>query len=338
MKTLILGGTVFLSYAVAQEAVGRGHDVTCLARAESATPPPGARLVRANRDDGPSAYGQLAGDWDEVVEVSWNPRHVREALEVLAQRASHWTYVSSCSVYADNAGGPLDETAVTLGALGNGVEASLAMYGEAKVACEDMCLAVLSSRLHICRPGLIGGPGDPSDRFGYWPARFARFSNDDVLVPDSPDAVTATIDVRDLAAWIVTASERGLSGTMNVLGEERLLSDVLSLAQRAGGHRGALVALDEDWLVDHGVAPWSGEQSLPLWIPRSFGFEVFARRSSAHALARGLVRRPIEETIEATLRSERFAGLNRVRAAGLSPTRESELLLEWSTSHDQGHF
>jgi hypothetical protein len=158
------------------------------------------------------------------------------------------------------------------------------------------------------------------------------------LVPDSPDAVTATIDVRDLAAWIVTASERGLSGTMNVLGEERLLSDVLSLAQRAGGHRGALVALDEDWLVDHGVAPWSGEESLPLWIPRSFGFEAFARRSSAQALARGLVRRPIEETIEATLRSERLAGLERVRAAGLSPARESELLLEWSTMHDQGHF
>ena len=35
MKLLVLGGTMFLSKAVAEEAVRRGHDVTCACRGGS---------------------------------------------------------------------------------------------------------------------------------------------------------------------------------------------------------------------------------------------------------------------------------------------------------------
>ena len=35
MRLLVLGGTVFLSKAVAEEAVRRGHEVTCACRGES---------------------------------------------------------------------------------------------------------------------------------------------------------------------------------------------------------------------------------------------------------------------------------------------------------------
>ncbi|MHB1087724.1 MAG: NAD-dependent epimerase/dehydratase family protein [Acidimicrobiales bacterium] len=331
MKTLVLGGTVFLSYAIAEECVRRGHEVTCLARGEAGSVPAGATLVRADRAQGRSAYAQLNGDWDIVVDVSWEPGHVREALEALADRTRHWTYVSSCSVYADNGGGALDESAALLGALEPGGVASLEKYGEAKVACEESCHSAIGTRLHICRPGLIGGPGDPSDRFGYWPARFARHLDDNVLVPDSTRAMSATIDVRDLAAWIVTAGESGIVGTMNALGEPRLLSEVLVLAQRTAEHRGAMVAVGEGWLLDHGVAPWSGKDSLPLWIPRTMGFDVFSKRSSARALEFGLVRRSIEETLSVALAFERRAGLERERHAGLSPARESELLSQWSS-------
>ncbi|MEU4667852.1 hypothetical protein AB0F91_07760 [Amycolatopsis sp. NPDC023774] len=65
------------------------------------------------------------------------------------------------------------------------------------------------------RPGLITGPGDGSDRFGYWPGRFARGGR--VLVLAS-DRLAQYIDVRDLAAWIVTASETGLGGTFDGIG------------------------------------------------------------------------------------------------------------------------
>ena len=54
MRILVLGGTVFLSEAVATEAVRRGHEVVCACRGQSGPVPDGADLVVLDRD---------AGDW-----------------------------------------------------------------------------------------------------------------------------------------------------------------------------------------------------------------------------------------------------------------------------------
>ena len=68
----------------------------------------------------------------------------------------------------------------------------------------------------IARVGLIGGPGDESGRSGYWPWRFSRPADEQgsVLVPAAPDLLAAVIDVRDLAAWLVTV--RGAGGDRRV--------------------------------------------------------------------------------------------------------------------------
>lgn len=66
-------------------------------------------------------------------------------------------------------------------------------YGEAKVACEERVLDSFGpDRSLVVRSGLIGGPGDVSDRTGYWPLRFLRPATEDgsVLVPDAPDLAT----------------------------------------------------------------------------------------------------------------------------------------------------
>jgi len=335
MRILVLGGTVYLSAAIATEFVSLEHDVTCIARGTSGAVSPGARLIVANRASGKSAYAEANGDWDAVVDVSWEPSFVRDALSVLADRARHWTYVSSCSVYANQSAGALDESADVLSLLEAGSAASIETYGQSKVSCENLCSDAVDSRLHICRPGLIGGPGDPSDRFGYWPARFARHLSDDVLVPNAASALTETIDVRDLANWIVAAAVSKITGTMNAVGEQRRLGDVIALAQEVAGHQGSLIPVDEDWLLDHGVSGWAGPESLPLWIPRVENFGLFSRRSAARAVGHGLSLRPIHETLEATLEFERRAGIDRKRRAGLSPENEKALLSEWLSTKSQ---
>ncbi|MBT1003810.1 epimerase [Paenarthrobacter sp. DKR-5] len=322
MRILILGGTVFLSAHTAREAVQRGHEVTCLARGVSGRVPEGATLVAADRSDGTRAYDGLDGDWDAVVDVSWQPGHVREALKVLAPRARHWTYVSSCSVYADHAVPGLGEEAVLL-PHHSGAEAGPGDYGEAKVACEQLSVEAVGSRLHISRPGLIGGPGDGSDRFGYWPARFAR-SSEPAVVPDTPETLVQVIDVRDLAAWLIDAAEEGVTGPFNAVGRPTELRTVLGAAMEASGFEGTAVPAPADWLQAQGVRPWAGEESLPLWLPS--GYEGFGSRSAAAALEQGLTLRPLEETVEAALAYERELGLDRPRKAGLSAARERELV------------
>src|SRR5215207_3624717 len=102
MRILVLGGTAFLSAEIARQAVAAGHDVTCLARGSAADPPQGALWLKADRSLGLNAYAAAAGDWDEVIDVARDPVPASEALQALAHRTGHWTFVSSCSVYADS--------------------------------------------------------------------------------------------------------------------------------------------------------------------------------------------------------------------------------------------
>ncbi len=303
--------------------------MTCLARGSHRQPPRGVAWIREDRDHGLGAYEQAAGEWDAVVDVSWRPHQVRDALEVLSSRAAHWTYVSSTSVYADHSQPGQDESAKVLAPLNSSAAASLETYGEAKVACERSCTAFAGDRLHLCRPGLIAGAGDTSDRFGYWPARFARDQHDSVLVPDALSEQTQVIWVVDLAGWILDAAESHITGPLNAVGDVVPLGVVLERAQSVAKHEGDMVPVTHDWLVDMNVSYWAGPDSLPLWLPPDY--HGFASRSNAKALAAGLRLSSLTDLMNDSLEYEGDRGLKRHRSAGLSPDRERALLQLWGT-------
>ena len=323
MRILILGGTAFLSKEIASQAVAAGHDVTCLARGTTAAPPPGKEWIRADRSTGQAAYQELAGDWDAVIEVARDPKPAREALAALTGRAGHWTFVSSCSAYADNSVPGAAENAPLLPALPAGTLSTPENYGESKVAIEEATLEATHGTAHLCRAGLISGPGDPTDRYGYWPARFARNSGP-VLVPDIGGGPTQVIDVRDLAAWILRAAEEGITGPLNAMGDHVPFADIVSACRKASASHEAAVTASGDWLVEQGVNYWSGPESLPLWLPPHH--EGFMARSNRAAKAAGMVLRPWQETMADTLADERARGLGRPRKAGLQPATEERLL------------
>jgi 2'-hydroxyisoflavone reductase len=164
---------------------------------------------------------------------------------------------------------------------------------------------------------------------GYWPLRFARPSTDDgtVLVPDTGDAPTQVIDVRDLAAWIVGAAGNGQHGVFNTTGDIVPFAQHLDIAREVAGHSGAIAAASPGWLEAHDVSPWKGDRSLPLWLPMP-DYAGFSARDNTGARAAGLLSRPLRETLADTLAWELEQGAERSRGAGLTPADERSLLSE----------
>ena len=328
LDLLVLGGTSWLGGAIARHAAARGHRVTCLARGRAGTPPDGVTWVRSDRSAG-DGYDEVRDrDWDAVVEVSWQPDFVRSALAALSGRVRHWVYVSSESVYADDTTPDQDETGPLHPAhVGTGTVDAEA-YGPAKVACEEAVLAAMGAdHVLVARSGLIAGYGDLSDRFGYWPARLARAADGEpVLVPPRETAVQV-VDVEDQAAWLVDVAERRTAGVVNVNSTTTTFGALLDAALTAAGTRPELVEVSDAFLTEQEVTPWSGPDSLPVWLPVD-EYAGFMRRSTTAAQERGLTIRPLTETVADALTWERERGLDRERRAGLTPAREAELLAQ----------
>ena len=324
----MLGGTAWLGSEVARAASHGGHQVSCLARGIAGTAPSGVRWIRADRTEA-DAYRQVEQErWDVVVDVARQPGQVRAAVAALAAGAGIYVFVSSCNVYADPAAPGQDEDAPLHPPLVGDVMESMASYGSAKVACEQAVLETFGpDRSMIARVGLIGGPGDTFDRTGYWPLRFSRpaAAGRAVLVPDDPELVTQVIDIRDLAGWLISAGTTATAGVFNVSGEPVLLPAHLEKAREVAGHTGPVVRVDPAQLIAHGVHPWMGERSLPLWLhdPAERGLNAF---DAGRARAAGLVCRPLQDTLRDTLRWELTRPSHLVRRAGLTDDDERTLL------------
>lgn len=314
-NVLILGGTGWLSGRIARRWVHEGAAVTCLARGARPAPD-GAVLVRGNRDSA-GVYDELArSDWHHIVDVSSQAGQVEAAVAALGEHARRWTYVSSMSVYSDEATVGPDESAPLHPPARPGDDYE---YGAQKVAAEN-AVRTLGRRALIVRPGLIVGDGDPSDRFGYWAAAFLRAGEEPVLLPPLEGRSVQVIDVEDVAEFVVTTSA---TGPVNAIGDVHPLGDVLNDVRGAAGHVGDLGIAEEEWLLEQGVQHWAGERSLPLWLPQEMA--GFMTRSNARYRAAGGRLRPVGETITRVVADERARGVDRERRAGL--TRPEELAL-----------
>jgi 2'-hydroxyisoflavone reductase len=332
MRILILGGTVFLGRALVRAAQGQGHEVSILTRGRSGTDPDGVQVFRGDRADADGLGALDDHTFDVVIDTSRQAvSHVRRAVEELANRTGRYVFTSTVSVYASLAQTGLTESSPTVDPLWTedpAEEDDLDNYPALNVACEQVVRDALGNRALVVRPGLIVGDHDPTDRFGYWPARLSR--GGDVLAPGNPETRVQFVDVRDLAEFVVRAAHDDRSGTFNVCGPGEPLSmrALLDTCQEHPGTDSRLVWVDDAFLVEHGLRPYL---DLPLWIPEDPDDAGFSAVDCSRATSAGLAFRPVTDTVAVALRTERALGLDRERRAGLSPGRELELLAAWRT-------
>jgi 2'-hydroxyisoflavone reductase len=331
MKILILGGTRFLGRHLAEAARSAGHEVTLFNRGESAPPPPGMESLRGDRDGGLDA---LRGrSWDAVLDMSgYVPRVARASAELLHGNVGHYTFISSLSVLADSSVARQAEDAPVATMEDETVEEITGpTYGPLKALCEAAVRDVFGQHALIVRPGLIVGPYDTTDRFPYWPRRFAR--GGEVLAPGTPAAPVQFIDARDLASWALAMATEGTSGTFHATGPAAplTLGEFLELCAETMGATANLTWVDDAFLLQNNVAPYS---QMPLWIPaESHGFSMVDCRK---AIAAGLEYRPLANTIRDThawdanrTDADRAGKGHKLIGASLAAAREQELLDAW---------
>jgi 2'-hydroxyisoflavone reductase len=134
---------------------------------------------------------------------------------------------------------------------------------------------------------------------------------------------------------MVLLLESGASGTLNATGPALPLdfAAMLETCRAAAGREARVVWVDEDFLTERGVAPWTG---LPLWLPVSE--HAHSQLDCSRAMAAGLRFRPLLDTARDTLRWElghppasRPPRPSLGGAPPLAADRESALLEEWNT-------
>lgn len=325
-RVLILGGTSFLGPEVVAIARACGHTLTLFNRGK--TNPqlfPDIEKLRGDRKTG--ELDALKGrTWDVVIDTSGHlPREVADAAALLHD-AKQYIFISSISVYDRPPAAGVDEFA-PVGRLTDPTIETIddKTYGPLKAACERAVAERMPGKTTIVRPGLIVGPGDPTDRFTYWPVRLS--AGGEVMAPGDPTDPVQIIDVRDLAAWIVRSFEEQFMGVYNAVGPSKPLGvgEFLGAVKTAVGSSAALTWVDASFLEAHKVAAWS---DMPVWIPGRGEEAGIAKVSSARAIAKGLSFRPIRNTARDTLKwwkeepEERRAKLH----AGISRAREREVL------------
>jgi 2'-hydroxyisoflavone reductase len=315
-------------------AQSRGHTVTLFNRGRTNTHLfPDVEKLRGDRD------GDLAalegGEWDAVIDNSgYVTRHVRDSAQLLSGAVGQYLFISTVSVYGDFATPNFDED-YPVGTLEDPTveEVTGETYGPLKALCEQAVQEVFQDHATIVRPGYIVGPGDPSDRWTYWPVRVAR--GGEMIAPGAPSDPIQIIDARDLTRWTIQLVEQGTGGVFNGVGPETRMGmgDMLETARNTTGADAEFTWVSADFLQDQGAF-------FPIWNAPTGEYSALHQVDGSRARAAGLTYRPVAETVRDTLewwngqdaerQSQMRAGL-RVGDMGFGPAA-MEVVLEHETA------
>ncbi|MEZ4883152.1 MAG: NAD-dependent epimerase/dehydratase family protein [Chitinophagales bacterium] len=264
-KILIFGGTQFIGRRLVELLLENGqYELTLFNRGKSMPNLfPNVKKILGNRRT--EDINQLKeGDWDVVIDVSsYHPYPLQKAVDILKDKAKRYIYVSTISVYDDEACQNQVITETTK--LKTYTEEDKTAeditgqnYGPKKVACEEVLLNTPELDSIILRPSVVYGKYDPFDRHYYWLYRIQN--QDKILLPEGGKTQLSFTFVDDLVESIIAAIEvENHSGIYNVTTHPVLsLKDIVYAMAKALGKEPEWINTDADWLQNQKVNQWAG--------------------------------------------------------------------------------
>ena len=326
--TMLLIGDGFVAKQVAEVATRHGHTVTQVSRGLRKGEQVLKREQVLNGEDKTDLIVAEGQRWDAVVDTSARvPADVKRLPPAVVEAAGYYLLLSSTSVYAKLDKPGVDESApVQKTKEPDAQRATDATASALQALCETAAEKAMPDRLCALRTGLVVGPGDPSGRFTYWPARVAR--GGEVLAPGKPTDFVQFIDVRDLADFIVLCAERRTLGVLNADGKggATTMGALLDTCKNVSKSDATFVWADAAFLAHQRISFY---RDMPVWAPPGGDYVGIGQISSAKAQAAGLHYRPLAETVKDTLAWYHAdpAAEKTLLKAGLSPKREADALI-----------
>jgi nucleoside-diphosphate-sugar epimerase len=219
MRTLVIGGTEFISLHLVESLLRRHHEVTVFNRGRrQAHLPAGVRAVVGDRKDHAVLPGLLGGEaYDAVVDVTYAPtlgEDVEALLRALRGRP-HALFVSTCRVYDHSLPIPYAETTQRSLYWGD--------YARHKIGGEDALLERHRREgwpVTIVRPTHVMGPLNTRNNETFFMDRIAR--SRPVLVPGDGGWLRQFGHVADLAEAMAAmlGDPRTHGQAYNVMGDD----------------------------------------------------------------------------------------------------------------------
>jgi 2'-hydroxyisoflavone reductase len=311
LRILILGGTAFLGPHLVRYATERGHHVTIFTRGRRE---PGlfedsfthVEHLLGDRSEPGGLAALRGGRWDAVIDNSGqNARWTRESATLLRGAAGRYLYVSSTGVFLPYRTAGIDEDGPVV--LSDSPPQDPPSYGVMKALSENETRAAFGDDAIVVRPGYIVGPGDPTDRWTYWPVRIAR--GGEILVAGRRHDPVQYIDVRDLTEWMIRLLESGTTGTFNAVGPRRrqtLEEFVYGVASITPVELSWTWIEDYDWLRSYPLRTLQSGETVGLiysvpWIMAEGDNVGHMQIANRRAIAAGLEFRPLARTAQDTL-------------------------------------
>lgn len=325
-SVLVLGGTGFIGPHLVRLAVARGHTVSIFTRGRKDVELP--RSVERLIGDRSGQLDALNGRrWDAVIDDSaTNPEWVTLSTERLSS-SGRYLFTSSTGVYYPYLRhGLVEADAVHTDAKDPNDPSE--RYGTSKARCEAIVQRVFGSRGAVVRPTYIVGPGDPSDRFTYWPVRLA--AGGDVLAPGRKSDPVQFVDVRDLAAFMLKLVEDEASGLFNAIGPSSTMTIEAFLREATSALK---VSPHLIWVDDYATLKARAIDGMVPWILPAGNDLGHTTIRTIRSTAAGLTHRRVGDTVRDTLQWFNTLPAERQAAAKwvISRETEREMLQAWTT-------